>query len=204
MGQVALDARVLSVTLGLTLLTAILFGLVPAIQATRLDVQAALAEGGTRSVAGGAKGWPRRLLVVAEVALGVVLLVGAGLLIRTFMYLQTLPAGFDPTNVVAVSASLEDARYEKHENVEPMFARSLERLRAMPGVESAAMSLGLPYERILNMGARIVERPGAERFHVLDRDLRDARILRDAAPADAWRAARSATATPRRRRRSWS
>jgi predicted permease len=155
-GQVSLDARVLSVTLGLTVLTAILFGLVPAIQATRLDVQAALAEGGTRSVAGGAKGWPRRLLVVAEVALGVVLLVGAGLLIRTFMYLETLPAGFDPTNVVAISASLEDARYEKHETIEAMFARSLERLRTLPGVDSAAISLGLPYQRILNMGARIV------------------------------------------------
>ena len=155
-GEVALDARVLSVTLGLTVLTAILFGLVPAIQATRLDVQAALAEGGTRSVAGGAKGWPRRLLVAAEVALGVVLLVGAGLLIRTFMYLETIPAGFDPTNVVAASASLEDARYEKHENVEQLFARSLERLRGLPGVESAAISLGLPYERILNMGARII------------------------------------------------
>lgn len=155
-GEVALDARVLSVTLGLTMLTAILFGLVPAIQATRLDVQAALAEGGTRSVAGGSKGWPRRLLVVAEVALGVVLLVGAGLLIRTFMYLETLPAGFDPNHLVTVSASLEDARYAKHEDVEALFGRSLERLRTMPGVESAAISLGLPYERILNMGARIV------------------------------------------------
>jgi predicted permease len=155
-GQAALDGRVLSVTLGLTMLTAILFGLVPAIQATRLDVQAALAEGGTRSVAGGAKGWPRRLLVVAEVALGVVLLVGAGLLIRTFMYLETLPAGFDSKHLVTLSASLEDARYEKHENVEQLFARSLERLKTMPGVESAAVSLGLPYERILNMGARIV------------------------------------------------
>ena len=155
-GQVSLDARVLSVTVGLTVLTAILFGLVPAIQATRLDLQAALSEGGTRAVAGGAKGWPRRLLVVAEVALGVVLLIGAGLLIRTFMYLQTLPVGFDPTNVVVVSASLEDARYEKHENVEQLFARSLERLRAMPGVDSATISLGLPYERILNMGTRLV------------------------------------------------
>ena len=155
-GEVALDARVLSVTLGLTILTAILFGLVPAMQATRLDVQAALAEGGTRSVAGGAKGWPRRLLVVAEVALGVVLLVGAGLLIRTFVYLESMPAGFDPTDVVAASASLEDARYEKHDIVEQLFARSLDRLRALPGVESAAISLGLPYERILNMGARIV------------------------------------------------
>jgi len=160
-GEVALDARVLSVTLGLTMLTAILFGLVPAIQATRLDVQAALAEGGTRSIAGGAKGWPRRLLVVAEVALGVVLLVGAGLLIRTFMYLQSQPSGIDLNNLMVVSASLEDARYEKHESIEPMFARSLERLRAIPGVESAALSLGLPYQRILNMGTRIVGASGA-------------------------------------------
>ena len=160
-GEVALDGRVLLVTLGLTVLTAILFGLVPALQATRLDVQAALAEGGTRAVAGGAKGWPRRVLVVAEVALGVVLLVGAGLLIRTFMYLQTLPAGFDPGNLVVMSASLEDARYAEHDKVETLFARSLDRLRSMPGVESAAISLGLPYERILNMGARIVN--GAER-----------------------------------------
>jgi predicted permease len=155
-GEVAMDARVLGVTLALTVLTAILFGLVPAIQATRLDVQAALAEGGTRSVAGGAKGWPRRLLVVAEVALGVVLLVGAGLLIRTFVYLQTQPAGFDANNLITMSASLEDARYEKHESVEQLFARSLERLRALPGVDGAAISLGLPYERILNMGARVV------------------------------------------------
>lgn len=155
-GEVALDARVLSVTLGLTVLTALLFGLVPAVQATRLDVQAALTEGGTRSIAGGAKGWPRRMLVAAEVALGVVLLVGAGLLIRTFVYLQTLPAGFDPGNLVVLSASLEDARYSEHEKVETLFARSLDRLRSLPGIESAAVSLGLPYERILNMGARIV------------------------------------------------
>lgn len=159
-GQVALDARVLSVTLALTVLTAVLFGLVPAIQATRLDVQAALAEGGTRSVAGGARGWSRRLLVVAEVALGVVLLVGAGLLIRTFVYLQAQPAGFDPRNVLTLSASLEDARYEKPEAVEQLFANSLERMRALPGVESAAVSLGLPYERILNMGMRLVGASG--------------------------------------------
>ena len=155
--EVALDARVLSVTLGLTALTAVLFGLVPAIQATRLDVQAALAEGGTRSVAGGARGWPRRLLVVAEVALGVVLLVGAGLLVRTFVFLQSQPPGFDPRNVIAASTSLEDARYEKHEAIQQLFDRSLARIEQMPGVESAAISLGLPYERILNMGARIMD-----------------------------------------------
>ncbi len=152
----------LSVTLGLTALTAILFGLVPAIQATRLDVQAALAEGGTRSVAGGAKGWPRRLLVVAEVALGVVLLVGAGLLTRTFMHLQSQAPGFDPRQIRVASASLEDARYEQHERVAQLFERSVTRLAAIPGVESVAVSLGLPYERILNMGARIVG-PAGER-----------------------------------------
>ena len=155
-GQVALDTRVLSVTLALTALTAMLFGLVPAIQASRLDVQAALAEGGTRSVAGGARGWPRRLLVVAEVALGVVLLVGAGLLIRTFAYLQSRPPGFDPRQVIVATASLDDARYAQHERIEQLFDRSVERLRAIPGVESVAISLGLPYQRILNMGARVI------------------------------------------------
>ena len=158
--QSTLDARVLSVTIGLTTLTAILFGLVPAVQATRLDVQAALAEGGTRSVAGGAKGWPRRLLVVAEVALGVVLLVGAGLLTRTFIHLQSQSPGFDPRQITVASASLEDARYEQHERVAQLFERSLERLRGISGVESAAVSLGLPYERILNMGARVVQPTG--------------------------------------------
>jgi predicted permease len=155
-GQAALDGRVLAVTLGLTALTAVLFGLVPALQATRLDVQAALAEGGTRSVAGGARGWPRRLLVMAEVALGVVLLVGAGLLVRTFMHLQTQSPGFDPRQVIAASASLEDARYEQHERIEQLFERSLERIQAIPGVASAAVSLGLPYERILNLSANVV------------------------------------------------
>ena len=160
--RVSLDGRVLSVTLALTALTAILFGLVPAMQATRLDVQAALAEGGTRAVAGGAKGWPRRLLVVAEVALGVVLLVGAGLLTRTFIHLQSQSAGFDPREIIAASASLEDARYEKHERVEQLFERSLARIKAIPGVADAAVSLGLPYERILNLGARIVGPAGEQ------------------------------------------
>lgn len=156
-GDVGMNYRTLAVTLALTLGTTVVFGLVPALHATRLDVQAALAEGGTRSVAGGSKGWPRRLLVAAEVALGVILLVGAGLLIRTFVHLQTQSPGFDTRQLITASASLEDARYEQHEGVEQLFRRSLERLSAVPGVESAAVSLGLPYERILNMGARVME-----------------------------------------------
>ena len=157
--DVGLDARALLATMGITALTSLAFGLAPAWQATRVDVRGALSASGTRTVAGGAGGWPRRLLVVGEVAVGVVLLVGAGLLIRTFVHLQSRPAGFDPRGVIAATASLEDARYDDHASVATLFDRSLARLRRMPGVDAAAVSLGLPFERILNMG---VERVGAE------------------------------------------
>lgn len=152
----ALDARVLGVAAGLTILTGVGFGLVPALQSSRVDVRSALAWGGTRSVAGTGGGWPRRLLVVTEVALGVVLLVAGGLLIRTFVHLQTLNPGFDPANLVTASASMDDARYREQESVARLIETSLRRARALPGVESAAVSLGLPYERILNIGFRFV------------------------------------------------
>lgn len=152
----ALDARVLAVAAGLTLLTGIGFGLVPALQSSRVDVRSALASGATRAVAGTGGGWPRRLLVITEVALGVVLLVAGGLLIRTFVHLQSLDPGFDPTNLVTASASMDDARYREEGSVARLIETSLTRARALPGVESAAVSLGLPYERILNIPFRLV------------------------------------------------
>ena len=122
---------------------------------------------------------------MGEVALGVVLLVAAGLLIRTFVHLQTLAPGFDANNVVAASASLEDARYETHDAVARLFDESLARMRALPGVESAAVSLGLPYERILNMSGRIVGADGTATgdLSCSTPHLRHARLLRDAAHA---------------------
>lgn len=155
--DVALDARVLSATVGLSLLTSLVFGLVPAVQASRLDVQAALADSGSRGIAGGSKHWPRRLLVVAEVSLGVVLLVTAGLLIRTFVSLRSLDPGFNPTGLVTASVSLQDARYTTAVGINRLFDESLRRLRATAGVESAAISLELPYERLLNRGVRFVD-----------------------------------------------
>jgi len=153
---VQLDARVLAITLVAALATSVLFGLVPALQASRVDVQATLAESGTRGVArGSARG--RRLLVVAEVALGVVLLVGAGLLIRSFLYLSALNPGFDPSNVVTATISLQDARYVDAGRINRLFSDSLERIRRQPGVESAGVTLGLPYTRLLNMGFGRVE-----------------------------------------------
>ncbi len=151
-----LDGRVAAATFALTAGTLLLFGLAPALQSTRFDVLSSLTQGRTRAIAGSARSWTRRILIVSEVALGVVLLVAAGLLVRTFLYLQTQSPGFDPTNVVAAATSLEDARYQSKERVSHLFDDSLTRIRALPGVSAAAISLGLPYERILNLGAQFV------------------------------------------------
>lgn len=150
--RVTMDGRVLTVCGGLSVLTSVFFGLMPAWQASRLDVQSALAEGGTRAIAGGARHWTRRGLVIVEVALGVVLLVAAGLLVRTFVNLQSLDAGFKAEGLMTAGVSLLDARYPGPEAVNQLFDRTLEQLRATPGVEAATVSLGLPFERVLNMG----------------------------------------------------
>ncbi|MFP5379087.1 MAG: ABC transporter permease, partial [Vicinamibacteria bacterium] len=153
---VTLDWRGVALTLAVTGVTAVAFGLVPALHASRLDVTRALAEGGTRAVAGGARGLARRALIVAEVALGVVLLVGAGLLLRTFLVLDRADPGFDAAPLVTAAASLEDARYAEVDAVVRLFDDSVRRLEALPGVTAAAVSLGLPYQRVLNMPFTVV------------------------------------------------
>jgi predicted permease len=154
---VVLDARVLALTMLLALGTSVIFGLAPAMHASRVDVQGTLAESGTRAVAGGRSRWPRRLLVVVEVALGVVLLVGAGLLVRTFVYLRGLEPGFDPRSVTAATISLQDKRYEDPARIRRLFDDTLASIRRQPGVEAAGITLGLPYTRLLNMGFGRVE-----------------------------------------------
>jgi len=151
--DVALNGRVLAATAAASFATSVAFGLLPAFQASRVDLRAAM---GVTSVAGTAHRWPRRLMVGAEVALGVVLLVGAGLLLKTFDRLMHQRPGFDSTHVMSATLSLQDARYATAERVNQLFDRSLEGMRGTPGVESAAVALTLPYERALNMGGRFV------------------------------------------------
>lgn len=165
--RVSMDGRVLGMCAGLSVLTSVLFGLVPAWQASRLDVQSALVETGSRSIAGGARHWTRRGLVIAEVALGVVLLVCAGLLVRTFVNLRSIDPGFAPDGLVTATVSLLDARYPGPEEVTQLFDRTLEHLDATPGVTSAAVSLGLPFERVLNMGFRYPEEEGGRTTSVM-------------------------------------
>jgi predicted permease len=157
-----LDWRVLAMTLVLSLATSLVFGLAPALHASRIDVQAALAESGTRGSSAASARWPRRLLVIGEVAMTVVLLVSAGLLVRTFMHLRSLDPGFDPSNVTTATVSLQDKRYEDGEKINRLFADSLARIRRQPGVQAAGITLGLPYTRLLNMGFRRVEGAAAD------------------------------------------
>lgn len=153
---IELDARVLSVMLGVALLTSLLFGLAPALHTSRLDIRGVLNEAG-RGIAGARRRWTRGALVAAEVALSLVLLIGAGLMVRTLVWLNGLNPGFDTRNVLAAEASLQDARYQTSAAVNRLYTQTLERMRRIPGVQSAAVALTLPYERPLNNGFRTVD-----------------------------------------------
>ena len=153
---IELDARVLAVMLGVALLTSLLFGLAPALHTSRLDIRTVLNEAG-RGIAGGRRRWTRGVLVAAEVALSLVLLIGAGLMVRTLVWLNGLNPGFDTRNVIAAEASLQDARYGTSAAVNRLYTQTLARMRGIPGVQSAAVALTLPYERPLNDGFRTVD-----------------------------------------------
>ncbi len=157
----SLDLRVLSATLVAAVVTGGLAGLAPGIEASLVDLRAALATGGGRGMTGGSRHWSRRLLVTAEIAMAVLLLVSAGLLVRSIRYLDGLSPGFDGTNVVAASFSLDDARYASADKVARLFDEGTSRLARVPGVEAVGAGLSLPYERGLNLGARRLDGPEA-------------------------------------------
>jgi len=143
--EVGLDGTVLLFTLAVSLLTGLVFGLVPGLQATDVDLRGSLQEGGRGSQGAGKR--TRRLrdgLVAAEVALSVILLLGAGLLVRSFVGLQQVPSGFEPAPVMTLRFSLPDARYEEDEQ-QIAFYRELQReLEGLSGVEVAGAGFPLP------------------------------------------------------------
>ena len=153
---IELDGRVMLAMMVVALVTSVLFGLAPALATTRLDIRSVLVEAG-RSVAGPRRRWSRHALVAAEVALSLMLLVGAGLMVRTLAYLNGLNPGFDSHNLIAAEASLQDARYNELETLERLYRESLTRIRSIPGVVSASVALTLPYERPLNNGMRVLD-----------------------------------------------
>jgi putative ABC transport system permease protein len=196
--NIALDGRVLGFTFGLALLTGVVFGIFPAWQATRVQVSSSLAGGGQRITGGSSR--LRNLLVVAELALALVLLVGAGLLGKAFWRLTNVSPGFNPEGVLTMRVELPEARYAEVPRQTRFRDQVLENMNMLPGAEAAMVSelpLGgsaLDHNFIIEGRAPITagEEPdlysrsvAGEYFRVMGIPLRQGRLLTRGDHADA-------------------
>ncbi|MCU1238043.1 MAG: hypothetical protein JWP63_6010, partial [Candidatus Solibacter sp.] len=144
LAEIRIDGVVLAFTLGLSLIASFVFGMAPAVQASRVDLNEVLKQGGGRGGIGGTTGGLRGALVIAEIAISIVLLVGAGLLIRTFSALTSVPLGFNPDHLLVVQANLAASTLEQSQHVITVYDEVLREVSAMPGVVATAANLSLP------------------------------------------------------------
>ncbi|HKH44549.1 MAG TPA: ABC transporter permease [Thermoanaerobaculia bacterium] len=142
--QASIDGVVLAFTLGLAILSSVVFGLAPALRAARSSLSAALKEGGRGSAGTRGRDWLRSALISAEVALAVLLLVGAGLLIRSALEMQRIRPGFEPRGVMTARLSLPAAEYADAARVVDTFDRLTEKVSVIPGVRFAAVATKIP------------------------------------------------------------
>jgi putative ABC transport system permease protein len=138
--EIGVDARVLAFTFGVSLLTGIVFGLLPAWSSSRSVVGEALKEGGRSATAGGARQRLRSTFVVVELAIALVLLVGAGLLIKTFWILRSVEPGFNPDHLLTMRVELPEARYKEVDKQTRFRRLALENINSLPGVQAALVS----------------------------------------------------------------
>ncbi len=157
LAEVTIDLRVLAFTVGVAVATSVLFGLAPALASTGSVLARVIAGAGRGAVGGGTR--TRKTLVVCEMALAVVLLVGAGLLVRSYDALQQVNPGFNPDHVLTASISLPAAKYPDSADDGRFTSALVERLASAPGVESAAVAFGLPFSVGFN-AATSFTRPG--------------------------------------------
>lgn len=141
---IAVDARTLAFTFGITVLTALAFGMVPALASTRIDIHDALKAAGLTHSSGAGSARVRRLLVTAELALSLMLLIGAGLLAKSFIKLAGTPLGFPPDHLLTMSVNLRGSRYATGDGQVRFFDDVLQRLQQLPVVRSAAVSTDVP------------------------------------------------------------
>src|SRR5262249_55814882 len=142
--QITLDGRVLVFTFALSLLAGVIFGLAPAFQSSRPDINTSLKGVGASVGAGLRRRHSRSLLVVAEIALSLMLLVGAGLMIKSFVRLQEVDPGFEPESVLTAEIGLPRAKYADGQKVAAFHDQLLERLATLPGVAAAGLGSSLP------------------------------------------------------------
>jgi len=158
--EIGFDARVLAYTLFAAVVTGLLFALAPAWQAARVDVNATLKESAGKGAAGTGGSRLRSALVVAEVALALILLAGATLLARTFINLNRVAPGFNPNNVLTFQMNLTGERYQTIAGVDDFLQRTFEKLRALPGVETVAVTNTLPLDAQYNFPFELESKPG--------------------------------------------
>jgi putative ABC transport system permease protein len=158
--QISIDSRVLAGAFLLSLLTSVICGVFPALQASKPDVQASIKEGAGRLSSGRTTQRARSFLIVAEVALALLLLAGAGLMVKSFMRLQRVDPGFNPENVLTFETRLAASKYAKSYQIADFYTRLLERIAALPGVAAAGAVEFLPFSGVDNtMGVFIEGRP---------------------------------------------
>jgi putative ABC transport system permease protein len=145
--EISLDSRVLLFALAVTSVTGILFGLAPLLRLYRTDVQATLQEGSKGSTSGGGRERMRSLLVITEVALAVILVVGAGLLSKSFSRLLSAEPGFDAENVLTLQMDLPSGSYRDLQKVADYYGILTARIEGLPGVASTAATAALPFDR---------------------------------------------------------
>jgi predicted permease len=165
-GGLGVDGRVLSFALLATMATTLLIGILPALEVRRADIRHSMAAAASRAGTRAGHSRVRQTLIAGEVMLTVVLLACAGLLVRTLVRLQTLPPGFDANDVMAAQASLDDARYHNTDSFQRLLQQSIAAMKEIPGVESAAVGLNLPFERGLNNGFHLADGPEDKEAHM--------------------------------------
>jgi putative ABC transport system permease protein len=141
---IGLNPQVLGFTFLVSVLTGVIFGIIPAFQASRPDLNETLKEGGRSGSEGGRRNLVRSVLVVFEVAVALMLLVCAGLLMRSFVRLLDVNPGFNPQNLITMQLTLPRSKYTENTQMSAFYDQSLERIRALPGVQSAAYGTNLP------------------------------------------------------------
>jgi putative ABC transport system permease protein len=156
---VSIDLRVLAFTLAVAFVTGVLFGLIPALSASRSDLNTTLKESGARAGTGVGQNKARSLLVVTEMALALALLVGAALLIRTFYDLRSVNPGFDPHNVLTLRMSIVGPRFEKTDALAQMVREAEQRVGSIPGVTAVAATYAVPLQGGFGLGFTIEGRP---------------------------------------------
>jgi putative ABC transport system permease protein len=147
LAETAIDARVFLFALGVSILTGVVFGLAPALQASKTDLAESLKDGGRGGSAGAGRSRMRAVLVVSEVALSLVLLVGAGLLVKSFRQLVTTDPGYSPERMLAVTVALNTKKFADDDSRAAYYREATARISQLPGVEAAGLTRLLPLGR---------------------------------------------------------